>query len=204
MYSLPSKATNNKLRCGYEWHTSLGKSSNIVNLTFIGPCIVVYFYSKTNEMHQVFKFISFCSSTLQVSDGLSVHHQESKTVHTASGICQTDSADCLLAGTRFYLVPASKQSVESVWLIPDALCTILDSWWWTERPSETCSVLLQNKINLKTGAYGWFYYRNSNNAVYIYMDPRTLWSKGDYRVNCTAEQAMIARRGSGGIALFFL
>ena len=30
-------------------------------------------------------------NTLHVSDGLSVHHQESKTVHTASGICHTGS-----------------------------------------------------------------------------------------------------------------
>jgi len=45
------------------------------------------FYSKTKEMHKFPKFILFCSSTLHVSDGLSVHHQESKTVHTASGIC---------------------------------------------------------------------------------------------------------------------
>ena len=29
--------------------------------------------------------------TLHVSDGLSVHHQESKTVHTASGKCHTGS-----------------------------------------------------------------------------------------------------------------
>jgi len=29
-----------------------------------------------------------------------VHHQEFKTVHTATGICQTDTAVCLLAGTR--------------------------------------------------------------------------------------------------------
>jgi hypothetical protein len=65
-------------------------------LTFMGPCIVIYFYSKTNEMHLFFKFILFCSSTLHVSDGLSIHHQALKTVHTASGICQTDSADCLL------------------------------------------------------------------------------------------------------------
>jgi len=47
-------------------------------------------------MHQFLKFLLFCSSTLHVSDGLSVHHQESKTVHTASGVCQTDPADCLL------------------------------------------------------------------------------------------------------------
>jgi hypothetical protein len=74
-----------------------------------------YFYSKTNEIHQFLKFILFCSSTLHVSDGPSIHHQESKTVHTASGIFQTDSADCLRAGTRwFYLVPAGKQSAKSV------------------------------------------------------------------------------------------
>jgi len=48
-------------------------------------------------MHQFFKFILFCSNTLHVSDGLSIGHQESKIVHTVSGICQTDCADCLLA-----------------------------------------------------------------------------------------------------------
>jgi hypothetical protein len=40
-----------------------------------------------------------------------------------------------------------KQSAESVWHTPDAVCTVLDSWWWTKRPSETCRVLFQNKIN---------------------------------------------------------
>jgi hypothetical protein len=68
---------------------------------FIVPCVVIYFYSKTNEMHQVLKFILFCNSTLRVSDGFFVHHQESKTVRAASDLCQTDSADCLLAGTRW-------------------------------------------------------------------------------------------------------
>jgi len=50
-------------------------------------------------MHQFVKFILFCSSTLHVSNGISVHHQEHKTVHTASVTCQTDSANCLLVGT---------------------------------------------------------------------------------------------------------
>jgi len=36
-------------------------------------------------------FSSLLNITLHVSDGLSVHHQESKTVHTASGICHTGS-----------------------------------------------------------------------------------------------------------------
>jgi hypothetical protein len=62
---------------------------------------MIYFYRKTNEMHQFLKFILFCCSTLHVSEGLSNHHQESKTVHTTSGVGQTDSTDCLLAGTRW-------------------------------------------------------------------------------------------------------
>jgi len=58
----------------------------MTNLMFIGPCIVIYFYSKTNEMHQFFKFILFCSNTLHITDGLS---------------------------REFHLVPTSKQSAES-------------------------------------------------------------------------------------------
>ena len=39
--------------------------------------------------------------TLHVSDNLSGHHQQFKTVRTATGICQTNTAVCLLAGTRW-------------------------------------------------------------------------------------------------------
>jgi hypothetical protein len=45
------------------------------------------FYSKTNEMHNISNIFYFGKNTLRVSDGLSVHHQKSKTVHTASGVC---------------------------------------------------------------------------------------------------------------------
>ena len=34
------------------------------------------------------------SNTLHVSDSLSIHHQELKTVHTATGICETDTVAC--------------------------------------------------------------------------------------------------------------
>jgi len=95
-------------------------------LRFIGPCIVIYFSSKTNKMHHCIKCILFWNDTLHVSDGLSVHRQEFKTVHTATGICHT--AVCLL------------QAVGSVWHMPVAVSIVLNSWWWTERPSETCRV----------------------------------------------------------------
>ena len=48
-------------------------------------------------MHHCIKFILFWNDTLHVSGGLSVHHQEFKTVHTVTGTCQTDTAVCLLA-----------------------------------------------------------------------------------------------------------
>ena len=74
---------------------------NVLDVTFIGPCIVIYFYSKTNQMHQSITFILFWNDTLHVSEGLAVYHQEFKTVHTATGMCQTDTAVCLLTGMRW-------------------------------------------------------------------------------------------------------
>jgi len=70
-------------------------------------------------MHHCIKFILFWNDTLRVSDGLSVHHQEFKTAHTATRICQTDTAVCLLASRQQYLFDkclllASKQAALSV------------------------------------------------------------------------------------------
>ena len=82
--------------------------------------LFIYFYGKTNQMHQFLKFILFCSCTLHVSDGLSAHHQESKTVHTAPGVCQTDSADCLLAETRCSIsfpLASSQQNMFDIYLM---------------------------------------------------------------------------------------
>jgi len=50
--------------------------------------------------------------TVHVSDGLSVHHQEFKTVHTATGICQTGTAECLLASRQQYLFGFCMYSLE--------------------------------------------------------------------------------------------
>jgi len=57
---------------------------------------MVYSYSKTNAL---ISQIYFWNGTLHVSDSLSVHHQESSTVHTAIGIYHTGFADFLLAGS---------------------------------------------------------------------------------------------------------
>jgi hypothetical protein len=60
----------------------------------------------------------------------------------------------------FHLVPASKQLTVSVWHIPFAVCTVLNYWWWTERPSEKCRVIF-NK--LENCASSWFYCRKKKN-----------------------------------------
>ena len=41
--------------------------------------------------------------TLRVLDSIFVHHQESSTVHTTTGIRQTGYADCLLASSQHNL-----------------------------------------------------------------------------------------------------
>jgi len=51
----------------------------------------IFFYIKSNQMHNISNLFYFWNNTLRVSDSLSIHHQESKTVHTASGIRHTCS-----------------------------------------------------------------------------------------------------------------
>ena len=80
------------------------------------------FLSMTNKMQRcVILIIIF--NALHVSSGFSAHHQERKSVHATLGICQT----CLL--------------LPLVWQIPDAASTDLSSWWWAEKPLETCTAL---------------------------------------------------------------
>jgi len=57
-------------------------------------------------MHQCIKFILFWNDTLHVSDSLSGQHQEFKTVHTASGVCQTGTVEGLLADSSICLTYA--------------------------------------------------------------------------------------------------
>jgi len=60
-------------------------------LTFVGPCIANKFaqYNQNNVTFVIF-YISVRRCTC--FRGFSVHHQELKTAHTRSGICQTNAA----------------------------------------------------------------------------------------------------------------
>jgi hypothetical protein len=51
-----------------------------------------------------------------------------------------------------------------------AVYAVLSSWWWTEKPSETCRAFYENKQFEITGASCWLYYWN----VLRYTDLWTL------------------------------
>jgi hypothetical protein len=65
----------------------------VKHLTFIGPCIADIFPSISNKMHRYTIYL-YLWNALHVSGGSPAHHQELKTVYTASGTCQTFTAAC--------------------------------------------------------------------------------------------------------------
>jgi len=52
-------------------------------------------------MHNISKFVLFWNNTVHVSEGLSVHHQESKTVPRASGVCHTSPVAAFPLATSY-------------------------------------------------------------------------------------------------------
>ena len=108
--------------------------------------------------------------TLHVSDGLSVHHQEFKTVCTALVMylmlyvqywTPDDGRKDRPKHVEWYSL--NLKNCASSWF--DAVCSVLNSWWWMERLSETCTVIF-NK--LKNCASSWIYYRKKTNCNTIY------------------------------------
>jgi len=47
--------------------------------------------------------------------------------------------------TRSSKLHIQQQVAPAVWHMPVAVCAVLSSWWWTERPSETCRAFYKNK-----------------------------------------------------------
>jgi hypothetical protein len=64
---------------------------------------IIYSYSKSNQMYQLLKFILFWNNTLQFWTVFPSIIRSSR-LHTATGICQTGTAFCLLASRQQYLL----------------------------------------------------------------------------------------------------
>jgi hypothetical protein len=61
----------------------------IENLTFIGPCIAIYFCSKTNQVHNMSHLFYFGTTLYMFQTVFLSIIRSLRTVHTASGICHT-------------------------------------------------------------------------------------------------------------------
>jgi len=87
-------------------------------------------------------------------------------------MCMSYRLCWLLASTirmeLFHPDPASKQSAKPIWHKPIAVYTVLDSWWWTEKLSETCRVLFQKYI-WEINASCWFYNKNISRYTVLWM-----------------------------------
>ena len=78
----------------------------------------------------------FLWNALNVSCGSSAHHQELNTVYTASDTWS--NLFCYLLLSWQVTVKFDK--------VPDAVYTVLSSWWWVEEPPETCGAFHRNKL----------------------------------------------------------
>jgi len=99
----------------------------------------------------------FWNRTLHVSDRFTAHHQESSTVYTATGICHTGNADCLLASSQHNRMTYT-------------YCCV-----YSTRPLMMGSKPVRNmqssieKINLRNSASRWFYYKNILRCTILWM-----------------------------------
>ena len=88
----------------------------------------------------------FWKVTLHVSNSSPVHQQEFFTVHTAMAhVIQV----MLTACERYQDVPfwSRSQCVSKTSMTYTiAVCTVKNSWWWTEELSKTCRVSFRNKF----------------------------------------------------------
>jgi hypothetical protein len=101
-----------------------------------------YFSSKTNQTHQFLTFIYFVLTLYMLQTVFPSIIRSSRLYIQQLAYVRY----CYLLAS-VHLVPASKQIAVSVWhmLMLVTVCTGLNSWWWTERPSQACTVLRQNK-----------------------------------------------------------
>jgi hypothetical protein len=90
----------------------------------------------------------FWNETLLVSDSSSLHHQKFFTVHTAMvyviQVCLQLASRIRIELFSILILPASCQQTCMTYTI--AMCTVKNSWWWTEELSKTSRVSFQNKF----------------------------------------------------------
>jgi hypothetical protein len=138
--------------CG---QSSITENIFILNLTFVGLCIAIYFCSKTNQINNILNLFYF-GTTLYMF----------RTVFPS-----------IIRSLRRYI---QHHTMQVVWLLASGTISVplasshrtCMTYTWCcmyclrflmmDGKTETCRVLFQNKVNLRYCASGWFYLRNSS------------------------------------------
>jgi hypothetical protein len=120
-YSFRLKTTNIDIEICWDWEK---------NFTFMWPCVVTDFLIM-KPTRCIISQIYFGNETLHVSDSSSVRHQELFTVH---------SAMVYVIQVRRQLSSSRTSCLQTCMTYTIAVCTVNNSWWWTEELSETCRV----------------------------------------------------------------
>ena len=90
------------------------------------------------------------------------------------------------SGCSMLILLASSQQTCLTYTI--AVCTVENSWWWTEELSETCRVSFQNKNVCKISASSWFIIRILSKVLNIWMRIGELWGKFQNRTSLNRKQ----------------
>jgi hypothetical protein len=110
----------------------------------------LFLVSITTNKIQHYTMYLLLWNALHVSGGSSAHHQERKTVYTASGTCQAlllpvTVVEELELVSSFPTPSTTVTGISKAWQVPDAVYTVLSSWWWAEDPPETYRACHRNK-----------------------------------------------------------
>ena len=129
---------------------SNNKSKIIIHFRIVWPCIATdsLWIKPTDALNSNFIGIT----TLHVSGSLSAHHQEFLAVHRLwYTLCSCDepfATKSRMELLQFHPAPCSKRS--QLHKMYQSRCTAKKSWWWAERLSETCRVVIPIKLEFSS------------------------------------------------------
>jgi hypothetical protein len=114
-------------------------------LRLIFPCIVSITLKYKQQDATFSRCIYFYKLFCICSGSSSAHHQKYKTVHTALGIVRTILLPAAIVDEiELRSISSTIAASSSIGLtIPNAVRRILCSWWWAEKPPETCKQFIE-------------------------------------------------------------
>jgi hypothetical protein len=110
------------------------------------PVITVWISLKYNQQDATFSQSIYFYKLLCMFQAVPHPSLGAKTVHTVDETELCSISSMIAAGSSIGLT------------IPDALCTVLCSWWWAEEPPETCGAIYRNK-DWENVVSCWLYFR---------------------------------------------